>query len=184
MVESLGDLDKFKKNIKFNASVHMVALFICIPNFMRFIIGAVSLTTTIFNFSNIALNLYCIMLQRYNFVRINHAEERLKPHFEKKKEKIKEEIKAKDFTFGEHKYMIMESIEEKTEISLEDLISSATLDELRLYKACLEKFEIEKKFREYNFEFFENEDYEIVVPIGKQKILSLELYPGKNKNAK
>lgn len=80
----LQDLRDFKKMLLLNTSIHIWALSLCLPHFFKVITGTASTLATINNLIPIVINLYCIMLQRYNFIRINEV---IKKGFHMKKRK-------------------------------------------------------------------------------------------------
>lgn len=88
----IQDLKDFKKYLLFNAIVHIVSLLFCIPSFICILIGNASLIETIIMLPCIIINSYCIMLQRYNQIRINNTIEKMKLHEEKKKKALALEL--------------------------------------------------------------------------------------------
>ena len=87
-VKSLEDVKKFKKQLFINSGIHVWALSVCLPNFLKVIGGTASLSTAIINLTCIGINLYCIMLQRYNGIRINQLIEKMTPRYERQKDAI------------------------------------------------------------------------------------------------
>ena len=66
----IQDLRDFKKQLLLNAVIHLSALIACIPSFLNVIGGTATLFTTIATLFLVTINTYCIMLQRYNQIRI------------------------------------------------------------------------------------------------------------------
>lgn len=62
---------KFKKKLFWNAGMHLFGLLVLLPDFMKKIDGTATLSSTIIILIGVAINLYCVMLQRYNCIRIN-----------------------------------------------------------------------------------------------------------------
>lgn len=80
----LKDLKDFKKCLYFNSGIHICVLIICIINlFIR---------SFIIQIPFIILNLYCLMLQRYNYIRINNIIKKYEDIENKKINNIKDEI--------------------------------------------------------------------------------------------
>ena len=137
---ALQDLKDFKKQLYFNAGIHIIVLIIILT----------ILYTNIFvDIPFIILNLYCIMLQRYNYIRINQVINKHKI-FEKNKIKlIKTELKEKDSLLKEHVY-ILECIGKKKEIkTLDELLENAPIERLRQIKKLLE--DISEQEKKYDF---------------------------------
>lgn len=69
---SLKNVKSFKKMLLFNASIHIWAISNNIRYFIEFTIPNGSFSfSDIFVIIAFVINLYCIMLQRYNWLRIN-----------------------------------------------------------------------------------------------------------------
>ena len=111
--KSLEDIKKFKKQLFKNAGIHIFALLAFIPSFIKIIIGMASLSTTIIVLPAMVMNIYCIMLQRYNCIRINQLIEKMTPRYEKQKDAIKEELIEKDSLLLEHSYKIIDKKEKE-----------------------------------------------------------------------
>lgn len=92
-IKSLEDVKKFKKELFINTGLHLWALSLCLSNFLEIVRGTASLSITIINLIGVGINLYCIMLQRYNCIRINQLIKKMTPQYEKQKEAIKEELR-------------------------------------------------------------------------------------------
>lgn len=139
-VNSLEDVKKFKKQLFLNTSIHVIGLLVCFPNFLKVITGVAELSTIIINQICICVNLYCIMLQRYNSIRINRLIEKMIPRYEKQKTQIKEELKNKDKQLGQHSYKIVNKKDKEISITIEQLLEKATIKELKQYREYLVYF--------------------------------------------
>ena len=170
-VKSLEDIKKFKKLLYLNAGVHIFGLSLCIPFVLKIVGGTAYLSTTIITFTCIGINLYCIMLQRYNNIRINQIIKKMTPRYERQKDTIKEELKQEDSLFEDHTYKIVNKKEKETNISFNDLITNATIEQLIQYREYLKKFSQAIKENEY----YDESQIDISMPIEKNKILKLEL---------
>ena len=126
----LQKLRTFKKSLLFNASIHIYSLISCI----KFL----SNTFSIFAFIILILNIYCIMLQRYNHIRINNVLKKYEPIEHKKKKDLKQELTKKDSLLKEHTYKIIKNNIEK-EITINQFIEKLTLQELRRLKIYLDE---------------------------------------------
>lgn len=172
----LQDLRDFKKQLWLNAGIHIWALSLCLPNFLKVIGGTASTFTTIINLITITINIYCIMLQRYNCVRINEVIKKGIPREEKKKNEIKDELKQVDSLLKEHNYKIVNKRNKEKIITFDELLQNATLEQLReyrdylkLFQKCREQFEFSQGFQE------QEQQMDIKVPLEKNKKLKLEL---------
>lgn len=180
-VKSLEDVKKFKKQLFINSGIHVWALSVCLPNFLKAISGTASLSTAIINLTCIGINLYCIMLQRYNGIRINQLIEKMTPRYERQKDAMKEELRKEDSLLLEHTYKIVDKKERETSITFEDLIANANIEQLKQYREYLAHFQsINQSTQENDI----SAEHQVVVsmPMEKHKILKLELKPNKHNN--
>ena len=167
-VSKLDNVKKYKNKIFFNAGLHILSFILCLPTFSKMILGTASVfSSTVITICAI-LNVYCIMLQRYNYIRVSDLEKRMAPREERKKEKIKKEIKLDDSLFLDHTYKISDKKDRCNFVSIDELIENASLDELKLYRAYLLYY----KFVEENK--IDDENVQISLPITKNKTLKLE----------
>lgn len=165
----LQDLRDFKKMLILNASIHACALLALAPNVIKIISGAFStMSTTLVVTTIIAtiINAYCIMLQRYNWVRINEVLKKHSKRDEKKKELLKETLKKEDELLNEHTYKMVNRQNKEKEITFEELIENADIEQLRNYQknlALINSYnEICNKYKDsepyFKDEFVLNED--------------------------
>lgn len=181
-VKSLEDVKKFKKQLFINAGIHIWALSVCLPNFLKIIGGTASLSTTIINLSCIGINLYCIMLQRYNGIRINQLIEKMTPRYEKQKDTIKDELRKDDSLLLEHTYKIVDKKDKETSITFEDLIANANIEQLKQYREYLAYFQrINQAIQENEF-YSDDQQIDISMPMKKNKTLKLELKNNRENN--
>lgn len=174
-VKSLEDVKKFKKQLFINAGFHIYGLFVCLPNFLKVIDGAASLSTTIINLTCIGINLYCIMLQRYNGIRINKLIEKMTPRYERQKDIIKEELRKDDSLLLEHTYKIVDKKERETNITFEDLIANANIEQLKKYREYLAYFQSVNQSIQENAFYYDKQQVDVSMPMEKHKTLKLEL---------
>lgn len=130
-IKSLEDVINFKKMLYFNASIHTLSMITC----LFFLTNGVSLLLLLCTI----LNLYCIILQRYNCIRINKLIKRMTPHYERQRNKIKEEIEKEDALLKEHTY-IKVSRKNKSPITLEEIINNSSIEDLKKYRESLRKY--------------------------------------------
>ncbi len=133
------DLIDFKKDLRFNASIHLIAFLVCFPDFLK-VIGIItepiSVGATIFNILNVGINGYCVMLQRYNWIRIDKTIKRFELRENAKKEEIKEETEKQDSELSENTYKRVQEREKEQLTSFDELIENATLQQLQEYRKC------------------------------------------------
>lgn len=178
--KSLEDIKKFKKQLFKNAGIHIFALLAFLPSFIKIILGTASLSTTIIVLPAMVMNIYCIMLQRYNCIRINQLIEKMTPRYEKQKDAIKEELIEKDSLLLEHTYKIIDKKEKETSVNFEDLIANASIDELKKYRNYLAYLQIVNKVVQVNDLCPDKEEIDMSMPIEKNKTLKFEF---KNQNS-
>lgn len=181
-VNSLEDIKNYKKYLFMNAGLHIVALTLCIPNFLKVIAGTTSILNTIRNLSAIIINIYCIMLQRYNLIRINEVIKKGLPREEKKKNELKDKIKKSESLLNEHNYKIVNKKGKEKNITFEELIEDATIEELKRYREHLVYFLLVDQYVQQSDIYLEKQQVDIVVPIKKHKSLKLELKLNKHNN--
>lgn len=134
--ETISD---FRKQLWLNASIHIIALYNCLtPPYDGF--------KTVFY---ILLNTYCIMLQRYNYIRIKEILTKLKPRYDKECNKVIEEIKEKDERLSKHKYRIITMRNKENDVSLDELINKASLTDLKLYRKKITSILSDEKYNEF-----------------------------------
>lgn len=170
-VNSLEDLKKYKKRLFSNTCSH-------VTNFLMYTSLAISsimpLPLAILCAGVAVINLYGIMLQRYNCIRINRVIKKMEPHYERQKEKIKEELRKSDSSIQKHSYKIIDRRGKETDISFEDSIKNATIEELRRYREYLSFFvEANEMSKERTVIYKGRLDRSI--PMGKNKMLRIEL---------
>lgn len=121
----LKDLKDFKKWLYVNAGIHVYALLICIKGLLT--------GTFIIEIPFIILNLYCIILQRYNYIRIDNTIKKYEDIEKKKicsiKKTIKDNIEETHISIYSPKKKINES--DKTLDSMLDNLSLKNLKELK-----------------------------------------------------
>lgn len=161
-VKGLEDIKKFKKYLYMNTCIHICSMAMCFPYFVEMIYGTIPLPVAIANLTAIGINLYSIMLQRYNCIRINQLIKKMTPRYKKQKDMIKDELRKCNSLLLEHTYKIVDKKDKEISIIIEDLIANANIEEL-------------KRCREYLAPIQENEFYfdnqQINIPIRKNRTL-------------
>ena len=104
------EIGEYKNNLFLNAGIHVFGLLYCIKGF----VDHPYLITVPILALPIAINIYCLMLQRYNYIRIKQFTERIKS----RNEKIKQP----------------EEIEPKKELSMSKNVSNKRLDTIKELK--------------------------------------------------
>ena len=174
---SIDKIKGFKKWLYINTSIHIFGVIVCFKS--AFITPDISLYSKIINISLTCVNLYCIMLQRYNVIRINDTIKRLKPHYEKRKEKIIEEIKKEDTLLKDYTYKIVDKKENEEVITFDTLIENATIDDLKAYRNYLKYLKmLDMKVKEKSSNM-DNNITTFSIEIAKNKVLKAELKRGK-----
>lgn len=161
----LDDLRKFKKMLFLNGGIHSLAL---IHNVVM-MVEAISLGS----FWGLALvgcysviNGYCILLQRYNYLRIERVLKKGEPIEEKKKIDILEELKGVDHLSKQCSHTVITDRVVTTSFDSDEFKNRATLKELRKYRDFL--IDVKRAEDETNYS---------VVEMGKGKYLEFSYYP-------
>lgn len=156
------DLKDFKKMLLFNGSIHS---FLLVYSFFRGVVGITSVITVLPWIGSIVLNSYCVMLQRYNWIRINHVLRKCEPAENKKKLELCDELKKSEHISDKCQHKIITS-KKISDISVDELINISSLQQLR-------------KYRDFLVSIQKNEDKikTEVVRVEKGKYLRYEYYP-------
>lgn len=132
----LENMKKFKGSLLTNAIIHIICILIAMPSILDIINGIGSTFLIIQTSLYIILNLYCIMLQRYNHIKINRVIKKLESREVKKKNIIFEEIK-KDYDINKVDYKLYDKKYNGKMITCDDFLQIATLEQLKNYREFL-----------------------------------------------
>ena len=178
----IQDLRDFKKMLLLNTCIHIWALSNLIPEFSNIFSSSASLSTTIGTLIAVGINCYCIMLQRYNHIRINQVIKRMEPREEAMKSKLKDELVKEGSLLLEHTYKIVDKKERETSITFEDLIANANIEQLKQYREYLAHFQSVNQSMQENGFYSAEHQVAVSIPMEKHKTLKLELKPNKKNN--
>lgn len=162
----MQDLRDLKKMLLLNGSLHSLFL---LHNFVL-ILKAINLGSFLgLALLPLVINGYCVMLQRYNWLRIERVLKKCEPIEKAKRVEVCEELTEMNHISSkcEHKVITANSVDD---ISVEDLKKSATLKELKKYRDFL--VDVKKKEDSINCGGFS---------MGKGKYLRLEYLPDRNR---
>lgn len=139
-VKSLEDVKAFKKQLALNAGIHIFAGVGCTTTLVSQLCSQQPNTgTLIVNGVCAAVNLYCILLQRYNQIRINDLIKKMTPHYLRQKNKERNEIREKDASLPDgHKFTLVDKKGNEEPITIDELIENANMEDLRRLKNGLE----------------------------------------------
>ena len=166
---SVQNLRQFKKYLLLNALFHVLVLLFCLPTFMKVTGGMTSFLQTITCSTVIVINCYCIMLQRYNQIRINETIKRMLSYEEK--QKIKDKLKEFENLLSEHTYIMIDKKNNEKEITFDELLQNITLEDLKKYREYLNLLKLKTELNNHI------SDEEVNLNL-KNKMLKLKL----NKN--
>lgn len=136
----LVNLKKFKGSLLTNTIIHIICILIAVPSILDIINGMGSLLLIMQTSLYIMLNLYCIMLQRYNHIKINRVIKKLESREVKKKNIIFDEIK-KDYDISKVDYKLYDKKYNEKMITCDDFLQIATLEQLKTYREFLENID-------------------------------------------
>jgi len=166
-------IKKFKNKLYSNALIHTYGIIIIKPNIIKIINGNIDLISEIISILFLIINIYCIMLQRYNCIRINKTLRNMLPKYEKKKQELKQDYLKEYSILKNYKLTIVDYMTKKEkQTTIEELIETASLKELKEYKKALENFQNHLNNNFWLNEINENHE-EIVDEIGEYKLLKL-----------
>lgn len=131
----LQDLRDFKNMLLFNSLVHIAGLIHCTLGLVSAMAISSFALAIPFLFLSI-LNIYCIMLQRYNHIKINLV---LNKHKQKQKEKFCDEIKKDKHLSKEYSYKTINKNNKEKNITFEKFLNIATPEQLIEYRKFLIK---------------------------------------------
>lgn len=178
-IRDIDDIKKFKKWLFVNAGIHILLLYELSPFILSVLTGTASLLTTINTFAAVIGNLYCIMLQRYNCIRINQFIKKVEPQYERRKNIIKDELRKKDKALPEHTYKIVNENGKENNMDFDNLINSLSMEELRYYRDNLEVLQSSNQELEEE-EFYINLEAEAVPKEKQNKLLKLKFMRNSN----
>lgn len=183
-IRSFENIRKFKVALYVNSSIHLTLLLINFPIFVELFNGNLSLLISILSIASAGINLYCLMLQRYNCIRINQVIHKMSSKYEKKKEKIKEELTKQNSKQKNLSYTIIDKKQNESNISFEDFICKASLKELMHYREYLTLLQGFDKMHDTDTPYFDKNPIYFDIPMEKKKTLRLALLPSDfNKSA-
>ena len=163
-VFNIDSVKEYKKQIYFNALIHTVPLIVGIPYVIKMVNGTLPLLLNIFVINGILLNGYCVMLQRYNCIRINDLLKRMTPRYERKKEEIKKDIVKEIEIYPEKSYKIVNKKGKEKIINFDEVIKNCSLEELKYIRDYLKYIDL-----------LLSNNKEIEVPLMNQKTLKLDI---------
>ena len=156
---NIEGLNNYKKNIISFAMVHSILLFFI---FVQSIISHKALS---YNLFNILLNSYCVMTQRYNYIRINQLIKKMTSRYERQKNEIEEEPKKDNSLPLVHTHTIVYKKEGETSMLLDDLIANANIEQLKQYREYLAHFQSINQSTQGSAEH----QVDVSMPMGKHK---------------
>lgn len=187
-IKSLDNIKKFKKELLFNGFVHICGAIIALSFLGESILNKTpSILPIALNSTFLGINIYCVMLQRYNYIRIKKVIEKAKPKYEEQKEKIREDLRKRDKylldkEFQKHAYKIVTKRKEK-EFNLEEKMAKADIEQLKLYRQILETLDYMKEDAFDDENLINDEQIDLSVELSNNKTFKLEIYNNK-KNRK
>ena len=157
-VSELKDIKTFKRNLYFNGSIHLV---LALLNVLIFI-SPLSPIMFILNFASFLINTYCVMLQRYNCIRINNMLSRCEPIEKKKQEELQRKLQTDEFIERNinHKILNFKKVTEK-EITFEEFLNTASLSQIKEYMVYLRKLK--------------DDSLQELLPLSKNEVLQMTL---------
>ena len=159
-------IKEHKKELYYNSLIHIVPLILSIPLFLKIVTGSSSLASIIILTGAVLLNGYCIMLQRYNCIRLNDLIRRMAPRYEKQKNKIKNELVKEHSILPEKEYKITDNKGRESNINFDELINRCSLEDLKYLRDYLKHFE---------YLFTREEDLNVNIYLMKQKKLQFNM---------
>ena len=126
------DLEDFIPWLYVNGTIHASLAVWCLLT----LVAAHSLGTIISNSIALGINLYCIMLQRYNYIRIKEGIEKYELRDQKRRVRITNELEDKQQYWRKYKSDFL-SLTNNKEETYDEFIKDASLEDLRKYRDYL-----------------------------------------------
>lgn len=169
----MQDLRDFKKMLLINASLHIFFLGDTIHDFIFALVNGIPISYASAFIIPFLLNGYCIMLQRYNQLRINKVLEKGEKVEARKKVVLCEQIKKEEFLSKVESYKLLSrKNQEEVPITLDDFLNSLSLQDLKFYKESLDSsINFYKRLEENNIPTSDN----FMIYIDHDRTLKLEL---------
>ena len=134
----LADLKKYKKHIKNNATIHIFGLMACLPLILKAIFIGTTLSSLIITVIIALINAYCIMLQRYNDIKLNRTIKKYELREMKRKKALQYElIKSKGKSNRQVKIIANDRDDNQTMITFEEFLQLASVKQLKEYRDFL-----------------------------------------------
>ncbi len=137
------NMNVYKKGIFANSAIHVLGALLCIAKLFpvvstAYIVGAI-------------LNLYLVMLQRYNYIKLKRVMNTIKPRYERRREELKNDILETDSKIKEHEYSVMTSKDNEKVIDIDTIINKSSLDDLKKMSKFLKNFKEKEYDNDYAF---------------------------------
>lgn len=169
----MQDLRDFKKMLLLNAGIHTFFLADTIYDYIMALVSGVPVSLATAFIIPFLLNSYCIMLQRYNHLRINKVLEKGEKVEARKKVVLCEELKKDEFLSKVESYKIINrKNKEEVPVTFDEFLNESSLQDLKYYKEALES---SKRFYNYLKENNMPTSGNIMLPIDFDRTLKLEL---------
>lgn len=135
-VGGLENIKRYKKWLWFNALIHISCFFSINFSVLELIKNSGSLFNIIWLLILDIINVYCVMLQRYNCIRINRLVKKHEKGYEERKSKIREEVISKN---NRHEYVfkVIDKKGQDQDVDLVDFTSGLNIQELRRLREYL-----------------------------------------------
>ena len=99
------------------------------------------------------------------------------PRYERQKDIIKEELKKDDSLLLVRSYKIIDKKGRQNNITFDDLIANANIEQLNNIRACIIEL-----VQENDGFYYDNPQRDVIIPMENKKILKLELKPNNHKH--
>lgn len=154
-------LSETKSVVFYNGLINFLGLLatsiVCITNF-----GVLPLSITL-------VNLYSLMLHRYNVLEINEKLDEAKPLYNNYVSDLKSKLTMETNLLGKDKCLVIENSKKSEEKDIYSALSQMNLNELRQYKAYIENYKRKKIISNYANVNLDNYDF----TFGESKKLKL-----------
>lgn len=135
--KDLNALYRYKKLLYFNIFIHIISYLTIASSLSEALFNNLDIIRLVILIILETINTYCLILQRYNWIRINKTIKRMITKQELEEKKLKEELIEKDSLLEEDTYKVIDELNVEKTITFKDLIDKADINTLKEYRKYL-----------------------------------------------
>lgn len=139
-VKNIEDVQKFQKRLRENIKLHAICFAVLIPSFLLNI-GFSNILMTILTGIIGLIDLECVMLQRYNLIKMDNLIEEMKEHDNVIRRILQKQLRRGDFLLGQQMFKTKDKNGQEISANLEYIVRTGTTEELKKMLKLLKKYD-------------------------------------------